>query len=93
MANLPSTMHAVQLTEHGDFDVLKYATNLPLPALAQTDVLIKVMAAGVNNTDLNTRTAWYAKKQSSKDDASWSGCVCFSSYSRGRCMRRNCGCW
>ena len=57
MANLPSTMHAVQLTEHGDFDVLKYATNLPLPALAQTDVLIKVMAAGVNNTDLNTRTA------------------------------------
>ena len=73
MANLPSTMHAVQLTEHGDFDVLKYATNLPLPGLAQTDVLIKVMAAGVNNTDLNTRTAWYAKKQSSKDDASWSG--------------------
>ena len=54
MANLPTTMHGVQLTAHGDFDTLKYATDIAVPSLASTDVLIKVMAAGVNNTDLNT---------------------------------------
>lgn len=73
MANLPTTMHGVQLTAHGDFDALKYATDIAVPSLASTDVLIKVMAAGVNNTDLNTRLAWYSKKGDESDDASWSG--------------------
>lgn len=73
MANLPTTMHGVQLTAHGDLDTLKYATDIAVPSLASTDVLIKVMAAGVNNTDLNTRLAWYSKKGDESDDASWSG--------------------
>lgn len=72
MANLPTTMHGVQLTGHGDFDVLKYAIDIAVPSLANTDVLIKVMAAGVNNTDLNTRLAWYSKQDGESEDASWS---------------------
>ncbi|XQF94326.1 alcohol dehydrogenase family protein (plasmid) [Pseudoalteromonas espejiana] len=72
MANLPTTMHGVQLTGHGDFDVLKYATDIAVPSLTSTDVLIKVMAAGVNNTDLNTRLAWYSKQDGQSEDASWS---------------------
>jgi len=72
MANLPTTMHGVQLTGHGDFDVLKYATDIAVPSLASTDVLIKVMAAGVNNTDLNTRLSWYSKQGGESEDASWS---------------------
>ena len=37
------------------------------------EVLLKVLAAGVNNTDVNTRTAWYSKQDADADDASWSG--------------------
>jgi len=73
MANLPTTMCAVQLTKHGDFDALNYAIDIPLPTVNDNDVLIKVMAAGVNNTDLNTRLAWYSKQDNESDDASWSG--------------------
>lgn len=73
MTNLPTTMQGVQLTGHGDYDVLNYATNIAVPSLSKTDVLIKVMAAGVNNTDLNTRLAWYSKGEKDSEDASWSG--------------------
>lgn len=73
MTHLPTTMQGVQLTGHGDFNMLKYAANIALPTLGADDVLIKVMAAGVNNTDLNTRTAWYSKQDEGSEDASWSG--------------------
>lgn len=36
-------------------------------------MLIHVAAAGVNNTDINTRTAWYSEPGAPKVDASWSG--------------------
>jgi NADPH:quinone reductase-like Zn-dependent oxidoreductase len=36
-------------------------------------VLIRVAAAGINNTDINTRTAWYSKKGGASEDASWAG--------------------
>lgn len=73
MTHLPKTMQGVQLTGHGDFSMLKYAANIALPTLGADDVLIKVMAAGVNNTDLNTRLAWYSKQGEGSEDASWSG--------------------
>lgn len=73
MTNLPTKMCGVQLTGHGDYDALKYTMDIPVPTIASNDVLIKVMAAGVNNTDLNTRLAWYSKQDGDSDDASWSG--------------------
>jgi NADPH:quinone reductase-like Zn-dependent oxidoreductase len=73
---IPDIMKAVVLTGHGGPDKLEYRTDVPVPGLAAGEVLIRVGAAGVNNTDINTRTGWYSKasgKAEKTDDASWSG--------------------
>lgn len=36
-------------------------------------MLIRVRAAGVNNTDINLRTGWYSKADGAAQDAAWSG--------------------
>ena len=54
-------MKAVLLKGHGGFDQLEYRVDVPVPALRAGEVLVKVGAAAVNNTDINTRTAWYSK--------------------------------
>ncbi len=61
MQDLPATMHAVLLTGNGGFDRLVYREDVPLPVPLPGEVLIRVGAAGVNNTDINTRTAWYSQ--------------------------------
>jgi NADPH:quinone reductase-like Zn-dependent oxidoreductase len=80
-------MHAVQLIGHGGIDQLAYRTDIPVPSPAKDEVLIKVTAAGINNTDINTRIGWYSKAVTTDtetggadgfdtvndDDASWSG--------------------
>ena len=85
--NLPSLMTAVYLTAHGGIETLQYREDVPLPEIGADEVLIRVAAAGVNNTDINTRIGWYSKKISGAtnsggaqgfdeiddDDASWSG--------------------
>ena len=58
---LPRTMAAAVLTGHGGLDRLEYRTDWPVPTPAPGEVLIRVAAAGVNNTDVNTRTGWYSK--------------------------------
>lgn len=55
-------MSAVLLTGHGDFEVLDYRSDVPVPSPKADEVLIRVAAAGVNNTDINTRIGWYSKK-------------------------------
>ncbi|CAN7353091.1 zinc-binding dehydrogenase [Variovorax sp. LjRoot178] len=57
---IPQHMRAVQLTGHGGLDKLFYRTDVPVPQLQPGEVLIAVRACGVNNTDINTRTGWYA---------------------------------
>lgn len=66
-------MKGVQLTGHGGAEVLQYRDDISVPIPKHNEVLIRVSAAGVNNTDINTRTAWYSKSDSSGEDASWSG--------------------
>ena len=79
-------MHAVVLTGHGGFEKLEYQTNVPVPTLGDDEVLIKVLAAGINNTDINSRIGWYSKTiqegttsgdtgfdEINDQDASWSG--------------------
>ncbi|HBR97763.1 MAG TPA: alcohol dehydrogenase [Gammaproteobacteria bacterium] len=73
MSKLPRVMKGVVLTGHGGTDKLQYHTDLPVPSPRRQDVLIRVRAAGVNNTDINTRTAWYSKSEGSHEDASWGG--------------------
>jgi len=55
-------MRAVILTGIGGFDRLDYRVDVPVPAPAAGEVLIRVGAAGVNNTDINTRIGWYSKE-------------------------------
>ena len=91
MANVdravPSRMTAVLLTGHGGPDVLELRDDVPTPEPGPGEVLIEVAAAGVNNTDINTRIGWYSKKVSAatgegrargfddidRDDATWTG--------------------
>lgn len=87
---LPQRMRAVLMTGHGGFDKLAYRDDVPVPQLLPGEVLIRVGAAGVNNTDINTRTAWYSKSvqegttasggsagyaEAQSADAGWTGAV------------------
>ncbi len=71
--SLPTVMRAVVLTGNGGFDKLEYRDDVPVPTLGPDDVLIRIGAAGVNNTDINTRTAWYSKSVSSATQAGGEG--------------------
>ena len=53
------TMKAVLTTGTGGYDKLDY-TDVPIPVPGPDDVLLKVLAAGVNNTEINTRLGWYS---------------------------------
>ncbi|MGY1761604.1 alcohol dehydrogenase family protein [Geodermatophilus sp. SYSU D00779] len=59
--SLPQTMAAVLLTGHGGLEKLEYRTDVPVPHPGRGEVLIQVAAAGINNTDVNTRIGWYSK--------------------------------
>lgn len=67
------TMYGVALTGHGGPEVLAWREDLPRPDPMAGEVLIRVTAAGVNNTDINTRVGWYSKGDNDADDASWAG--------------------
>jgi len=54
-------MTAVLLTGHGGLDKLEYRTDVAVPRPDRGEVLIEVAAAGINNTDINTRIGWYSK--------------------------------
>lgn len=84
---LPSKMTAVQLVGHGGLEMLVYRDDVPVSTPRSDEVLIHVAAAGVNNTDINTRIGWYSKEieeatgqggidgfgHIKEEDASWSG--------------------
>lgn len=53
-------MRAVLLTGHGGFEHLELRDDVPVPKPMADEVLVEVTAAGVNNTDINTRVGWYA---------------------------------
>jgi NADPH:quinone reductase-like Zn-dependent oxidoreductase len=83
MSTIPKKMSAVLTTGHGGYEVLKFSDDVEVPNPSSDQVLIKVLGAGINNTDINTRTAWYSKSvtgetnaedsQGANDDGSWSG--------------------
>jgi NADPH:quinone reductase-like Zn-dependent oxidoreductase len=62
-------MKAVLLTGNGGFDKLCYREDVPVPVAGAGEVLIRVAAAGVNNTDINTRTAWYSRAVTAPTEA------------------------
>ena len=52
-------MLAVVTTGHGGLDKARLPGGPPAPA-GPGEVLVQVLAAGVNATDINTRLGWYA---------------------------------
>ena len=66
---IPATMRAVLLTGHGGFEKLDLRNDVPVPVPGPDDVLIRIGAAGVNNTDINTRIGWYSKAVAEATDA------------------------
>jgi len=81
---MTQTMRAMVLMGHGGLDQLVYHEAWPMPEAGPGEVLIKVHACGLNNTDVNTRTAWYSKSVedsttgeafdgADSEDATWGG--------------------
>lgn len=52
-------MKAIVTTGNGGYDKLIYK-DVPVPELEPGEVLVKVLAAGMNNTEINTRLGWYS---------------------------------
>jgi len=69
MTGIP-TMRGFVLNGHGGLDMLQYRDDLVVPVPAADEVVIGVAACGMNNTDVNTRTGWYA-------DGGWGGDLTF----------------
>lgn len=84
---IPKTMKAMVLTGHGGFDKLEWHEDWPVPKPGPGEVLIRVAACGLNNTDVNTRSGWYSKQvtdattggayESVGEDGSWGGGIAF----------------
>lgn len=81
---LPTTMKAMVTMGHGDLDQMVYHKDWPRPDPAPSEVLIRVGACGLNNTDVNTRSGWYSKTvteattggafdEVGEEDPSWGG--------------------
>ena len=76
---LPNVMSAMVTTGHGGLDRLEYRTDWPRPDPGAGEVLVRVAACGLNNTDINTRVGWYSQSVKAdgdspgSEDPSWGG--------------------
>lgn len=55
------SMKAVVTLANGGYEQLSYQ-DVPIPKPGADEVLVQVLAAGVNNTEINTRLGWYSSK-------------------------------
>lgn len=67
-----ATMKAVVTTGNGGYEKLDYRY-VPIPELASNEVLLQVLAAGVNNTEINTRLGWYSSRVMSSTESLTTG--------------------
>ncbi|TGV76275.1 Zn-dependent oxidoreductase, partial [Mesorhizobium sp. M00.F.Ca.ET.158.01.1.1] len=68
---LPATMAAVLLTGHGGPEKLVYRTDVKVPAPASGEVLIRVSACGMNNTDVWVRQGAYGTEEDAGAVSTW----------------------
>lgn len=78
LAPLPDRMQAMVTVGQGGYEQLVYR-DVPMPQLEPGEVLLQVLAAGVNNTDINTRLGWYGAGQGDASEAplGWNGATPF----------------
>ena len=76
-------MRAALLTGIGGPEMLEVRNDAPVPRAGPGDVVVRVGACGVNNTDINTRVGWYSRsistateesgyRDADPDDVGWS---------------------
>ena len=81
---LPEKMNAMVTMGHGGLEKIVFKNDWPRPDPALGEVLVRVLACGLNNTDINTRTGWYSKTVSDattgevfdevgEEDPTWGG--------------------
>ncbi len=81
---LPDTMKAMVTMGHGGLEQMVLHPDWPRPEPSANEVLIKVAACGLNNTDVNTRSGWYSKtvtdattggafEEVGEEDPTWGG--------------------
>jgi NADPH:quinone reductase-like Zn-dependent oxidoreductase len=71
MTVVPKTMAAVQLVGHGGLDKLVYNKSAPVPMPGAGEVLIKVTACGMNNTDVWVRQGAYGTEDDPSAVSTW----------------------
>ncbi len=85
--NIPEFMSGIQLTRHGGPETLVWNDHIPVRRPASDEVVVRVKASGVNNTDINTRIGWYSSDvtdsteevdpEADIEDGGWSGALPF----------------
>lgn len=61
-------MRAMVTMGHGGFEQIHWREDWPRPDPGPGEVLIKVGACGLNNTDINTRIGWYSRSVTGATD-------------------------
>ena len=84
-------MKAVVTRGHGGYEQLDY-TDAAMPVPAAGEVLLRVLAAGINNTDVNTRVGWYGANEgnaaAAEPSAGWNGATPFPLIQGADCCGR-----
>ncbi|MFD9400249.1 zinc-binding dehydrogenase [Streptomyces sp. NPDC060011] len=73
---IPDVMRAVRVTRHGGLEVLEF-TEVAVPAPQAGEVLVRVGAVALNNTDLWTREGAYGRPDDPKALSGWRGPIDF----------------
>lgn len=92
------SMKAIVTVGQGGFEQLQWR-DVPVPVPGPGEVLLQVLAAGVNNTDVNTRVGWYGVAVDGLDPggagaaptgplAGWSGATPFPLIQGADCCAR-----
>jgi alcohol dehydrogenase len=78
---IPNYMSAVLLTRHGGPEALQLRHYVAVPCPEFGQALVKIHAAGINNTDINTRIGWYGSKvagaTAGTTSGAWAGAIQF----------------
>ena len=79
------TMTAVVTVGNGGLDKLDYR-EVPVPTAGPGEVLLRVLAAGVNTTEINTRLGWYSPRVTASTESA-------AAAEEGRATAREDGGW
>ena len=64
--HIPTQMHTVVTTGNGGYGKLDYRL-VPAPVPAAGELLVRVLASGMNNTEINTRLGCYSSSVTGSD--------------------------